>query len=780
MREIKAMLSGSAAAAFAIATVVPAAAQESPEPSETGAQAETSGGLLSGDIIVTATRRETALQDTAISISAFGGEQLEELNIQDAQRIVDQVPNFKAGGLGGASGPPFLNIRGISFVDFSNLNEASVAVYLDDVYMAAQGAGTAQVFDTERVEVLRGPQGTLFGRNATAGVVHYVSKRPGNRFEGDLSLQYGSFNQLVITAAAGGPVTERLRARFAVKYNRDDGWQRNLAYGNRVAKTDAISMRTFVQADLGPDWMAELGLNYSYNDGTTPIHRPLFILDPSDPSGYCGGPPVPGQPSDLSHAACVLANRGVSRTEGRAISDFKASEGRSNQREFPFTYRTYGGQVRFTGAIGAANITSLTAYQTYRQNFQYDGDGWDNRPYGGIGSRDLGIYFYSDLWHFSHETRVNGETDGGLNWLAGVYYYKARQSTENSISVDTVFTDLITYGSRTESLAGFGQLDVPIGEIVTASIGLRYTDDKRRFDPLDCSKSITSTTCAPTAVDRISAGEWTGRAALEFRPTDDLLFYAQYSRGFKSGGWNGNRNAALRGPVQRETIDNYEAGMKSTLLDGRMRFNLTGFYYQFKGLQALVGSTDPDTGASRVLYINAGDPVGYGGEAELAWSVTDNFEISMGGAYLHTRVKAGPDITADGRPLNGNRLPNAPEYSFNGIVRYTVPMGSAGKLTFQADGRWQDDIFTGVDNDPAERVKAYGVFNGRISWTNDGGDLSIEAFVDNVFNKNVIQHWFHTTPSGFVPVGPSTPTFDSGFGVWGRPRTWGVRGRVEF
>ncbi len=780
MPKIERLLIGAAIWPMALASAAPAFAQDAAGDAVPQEDARQSGGLLSGDIVVTATRRETALQDTAISISAFGGEQLEQLNIQDAQRIVDQIPNFKAGGLGGAGGPPFLNIRGISFVDFSNLNEASVAVYLDDVYMVAQGAGTAQVFDMERVEVLRGPQGTLFGRNATAGVVHYVSKRPTDHFEGDLSLQYGSFNQVILTAAAGGPVTDGLRARFAIKYNRDDGWQRNLAYGNRVAKTDAIAARTFVQADLGPDWMAEIGLNYSHNDGTTPIHRPLFILDPNDPSGYCGGIPVPGQPSDLSHAACVLANRGVSRTAGRAISDFRASEGRSNQREFPYIYTTYGGQFRLTGQIGAAEITSLTAYQAYRQNFQYDGDGWDNRPYGGVGSRDLGIYFYSNLWQFSHETRVNGETDGGLRWLAGVYYYKARQLTENSISVDTVFTDLITYTSRTESLAGFGQLDVPLTDTITASLGLRYTDDKRRFAPLDCSKSITSTTCAPTAVDRIGAGEWTGRAALEFRPNDDLLMYLQYSRGFKSGGWNGNRNAALRGPVQRETIDNYEAGLKSTLLDGRMRFNLTGFYYEFKGLQALVGSTDPNTGASLVLYVNAGDPVGYGLEAETAWSVTDNLEISLGAAYLHTKVNAAAGVTADGRPLDGNVLPNAPELSFNGIVRYTVLLGDAGSLTFQADGRWQDDIFTGVDNDPAERVKAYGVFNGRIAWTNDAKDLSIEAFVDNILNKNVIQHWFHTTPSGFSPVGPSTPTFDSGFGVWGRPRTWGVRARVEF
>ena len=217
MARIERLLIGAAIWPMALAGAPPALAQDAagdPPPQEDARQ---SGGLLSGDIVVTATRRETALQDTAISISAFGGEQLEQLNIQDAQRIVDQIPNFKAGGLGGAGGPPFLNIRGISFVDFSNLNEASVAVYLDDVYMVAQGAGTAQVFDMERVEVLRGPQGTLFGRNATAGVVHYVSKRPTDHFEGDLSLQYGSFNQLILTAAAGGPVTDGLRARLAIK-----------------------------------------------------------------------------------------------------------------------------------------------------------------------------------------------------------------------------------------------------------------------------------------------------------------------------------------------------------------------------------------------------------------------------------------------------------------------------------------------------------------------------------------------------------------------------------
>lgn len=772
MRYSKTWLAGAALAAFAL----PAAAYAQ-DGSDSSQNAD--GSVLTNEIVVTAQRREENVQDVPISITAISGNQLKALNIQDAQRIVDFVPGLKAAGLGGAGGPPFFNIRGISFIDFSGINEASVALYVDDVYQVAQGAGTQQVFDLERVEVLRGPQGTLFGRNSTAGVIQYITRKPTDEFQGEMSLQYGRANQVIAQLAAGGKVAEGIRARFAVKYNRDDGLQKNTVTGSRFMKTNAIAARVIVQADLGPSAMLELKGSYAHNDGQSPIHRAYFVLDPTNPSGYCGGRPVPGTAADLAHAACILANKGVSRTAGKAFSNYRSTIGTSDVDDWPFRYTSWGGYAKLTADLGFADLVSVTGYENYRQYFTYDADGYDNRPYG-AGSRDLGVFFQPKSHTFSQEVRLNGSASG-VKWQLGGFYYKGYQRSDNTISVDSVKTDLIGYTTHTKSAAAFGQIDVPLGDQFTLTGGLRYTHDERSIDPLDCSKSVTSTTCAATPIDQIEEGEVTYRLAADWHPTDDLLFYASYSRGFKSGGWNTNRSPALRGPVGSEKIDNYEVGMKSQFFDNRVTFNLAGFYYKYHGIQALIGSTDPVTGAAIVLYINAGDPRTYGLEGELSARLTDRLEIRLGASYLDTRIIANPAFSADGRVLNGNRLAQAPEFSGNAIVRYTLPLGDSGDLTFQADGRWQSYVYSGVDNDPAERVAGYGVANVRVNWKSGDGRYGLEAFVDNVFDKQVIQQIFHNTLGSFpATVTGTAPAFDSGFGVWGRPRTWGVRASYTF
>jgi len=737
--------------------------------------------VLNEDIVVTAQRREENVQKVPIAVTAIGGSAIRQLNIQDVQRVVDFVPNIKASGLGGAGGPPVFNIRGISFVDFSNLNEASVALYVDDIYQVAQGAGTQQVYDLERVEVLRGPQGTLFGRNSTAGLVHYITRKPTDTFEGELGAQYGRFNQVILNMAAGGPVTDWLRARFAAKYNRDDGWQKNIATDTRLGKTDAIAARVIVQADLAPDVMLEGKLSYARNDGQSPVHRPYFVLDPKNPSGYCGGRPVPGTPADFAHAACILAGLGVSRTAGQPVSGFSPSRGVSDQAEWPFNYRSWGGYLKLTAGLGFADLVSISGYDRYRTVFTYDADGYDNRPYGGPGSRDLGLFFGANSHTFSQEVRLSNATDGGLKWVAGAYYYDGYQHADTTTTTDRVQTDLIGYTTRTESYAGFGQLDVPITDQLTISGGARYTHDERRFAQPDCSRSITNTFCAPTPVTSINEGQWTYRLALDYQIDDDVLVYASHSSGFKSGGWNGNRNAPQRGPVGSEKIKNYEIGFKSQFLDRRLTLNTALFYYKYKGIQALIGTIDPLTGASTSLYINGGDPRTYGAELELNARVTDRLEVRLGGGYLDTKVIADPLFTADGRSLNGNRLAQAPKLSGNAIVRYTIPAGDAGDFTVQADGRYQTAVFSGIDNDPAERVKAYGIANARLQWRSASRKYTVEAFVDNLFDYKVLQQMFHYTLGSF-PVTPTvnSPPFDSGFGVWGRPRTWGIRAGYNF
>src|SRR5690606_30214170 len=213
-------------------------------------------------------RREESLQDTAVSVSALSGEQLERFNFQNAQAVAAQVPNFTAGGLGGPDGPPFLNIRGISFIDFNNINEGSIAVYVDDVYQGFQGAGAGQLYDVERVEVLRGPQGTLFGRNTTGGLAHFITRRPTDEFEAYGNLQYGSYDQVIATGAVSGPLADGVRGRLAFKYSEDDGWQEDVFTGAKHGITELWSIRASLDWDISEAWLAEMSVHYTDDDST--------------------------------------------------------------------------------------------------------------------------------------------------------------------------------------------------------------------------------------------------------------------------------------------------------------------------------------------------------------------------------------------------------------------------------------------------------------------------------------------------------------------------------
>jgi len=778
--------------------------------------------VLMDEIVVTAQKREENVQNVPLAVSAFSGEQLKAMNIQDATRIVDLVPNFKAGGLGGSGGPPFFSIRGISFIDFSNINEASVAVYLDEVYQASQGIGVAQTFDVGHVEVLRGPQGTLFGRNATAGVVSFVSKKPTEEFEGYASLQYGSYNQVIGEAAVSGPVADGFRARLAAKWNRDDGWQKNqLPAGGRAAKTNARSIRLTTQWDMTDDWMLELQGHYAKNVGLTTAQTPLYLMGPPNaatpgtPLTYCAGRdgagalirPVPGTANDLLHAACIRSNQGYNRA-GFKIDKLDPTKVYFDYA-FPFQYKARGAYAKLVGKVGEATLTSITAYEKYNQLFGYDFDNYDNRPYKS-GPPDVHSSWRSNADQVSQEVRLNGEFNG-VKYVGGVYFYRSHQQaysgTEFDVPYNQILTDpfvSLTLDARnthalarttTQSYAVFGQVDAPISETLTASAGVRYTNDTRKLDltiypacgsgPGETAANRTNTAlagyCGDTGPTSIATEAATGRAALEWRPGDEQLYYLQYSHGFKSGGFNPVRVTVQRGPVNAETVDSFEVGMKRYFLNRKLRINASAFYYKFYGLQALIGSSDPLTGASFTFYINAGDPRTYGAEVEATWAVTDNLEIAANVGLLDTKVIANPNFTADGRVLNGNHLVQAPPVSLNGIVRYTIPLGDMGSVTLQGDGRWQDKSYGGIDNDPAEIIPKYGVFNARVQWRNAAKTITFEGFVDNVFDKTIIQHVFHPTIGNFpATITATLPSFDSGFRSVGRPRLFGAKVNYDF
>jgi len=811
--HIPALSRASRLRALMIATVAPAALF---------ATAATAQNVLMDEIVVTAQKREENVQNVPLAVSAFSGEQLKAMNIQDATRIVDLVPNFKAGGLGGGGGPPFFSIRGISFVDFSNINEASVAVYLDEVYQASQGIGVSQTFDVGHVEVLRGPQGTLFGRNATAGVVSFVSKKPTEEFEGFASAQYGSYNQTIFEGAVSGPIADGFRARLAGKWNRDDGWQKNIGpSGGRAAKTNAKSVRLTTQWDLTDDWMLELQGHYARNDGKSVAQGALYLMGPPNaatpgtPLTYCAGRdasgalirPVPGTAGDVLTAQCILGNNGYNRA-GYKIDKLDPSKTYIDYA-LPFDYKARGGYAKLVGNVGEATLTSITAYEKYNQLFGYDFDNYDNRPYRS-GPVDVHTFWRSNADQFSQEARLNGEYNG-VKYVGGVYFYRSHQQaysgTEYDIAEDQLGANLIdnpTIDPRntkvlarttTQSYAVFGQVDAPISETLTLSAGVRYTNDTRKIKltliPV-CGSGIGETAanrtnsalasyCGDTAPQSISTEAATGRIALEWRPAENQLYFMQYSHGFKSGGFNPVRATVQRGPVTAETVDSFEVGGKRYFFNRKLRLNTSLFYYKFYGLQALIGSSDPLTGAAFVFYINAGDPRTYGAEAEATWAVTDNLEIAANVGLLDTKMVTDPKFTIDGRFINGNKLTQAPKVSFNAIVRYTIPMGDMGSVTLQGDGRWQDKSFSGIDNDPAEVINKYGVLNARVQWRNATKKVSVEGFVDNLLDRTIVQHVFAPTLGSYpTTITATLPSFDSGFRSLNRPRTWGVKANYNF
>src|SRR5690606_35122046 len=222
------------------------------------------------EIVVSATRREEKLQDVAVSVTAMTAESPQNMGFQSSSQPSQQVPNFTVQGLFGPSGPPFLNIRGVSFIDYTDMNESSVGLYVDEVYQGATGAASGQIFDVERMEILRGPQGTLFGRNTTGGLLHYISKKPTPEFEGYASYQYGSYRQNIIEAAAGGPITDNWMFRIALKSNHDNGFQENRVNGSRFGQTDIKAGRITTTWEVTDNFTAMLSYHYAESDGNMP------------------------------------------------------------------------------------------------------------------------------------------------------------------------------------------------------------------------------------------------------------------------------------------------------------------------------------------------------------------------------------------------------------------------------------------------------------------------------------------------------------------------------
>lgn len=631
------------------------------------------------EIVVTAQRRESSLQTTPLSVSAFSTEQLERLQVSKTEYIADYVPNLYMSG--GTSSPATLNItlRGLGTGGGGIItDDPPVAVYSDDVYQARLSATNNEFADIERVEVLRGPQGTLFGRNSMTGAVNVISRTPGDDTFINAEASYGRFQTATLKAAAGGALSPgNMAASISVAFrDQGKGDKFNIATGEDIDQKDYFGLRGKLHFYGTDNFDAVLTGYYSdsENDGFVATAVDIATLTPVTGDFFVTQSPV---------------------------DTFGDSE-------------QIGGSFRFTYDFGGATLKSISAYSDLDDAWRFDlGGGTEFMPGDFRGVFDRTSQINQD--QFSQELQLYGSAvDDRLDWIVGAYYF-----TEDSAQTftDFFFLDFLgfaiplpvtDYTVETSSYAAYGELTYAMTDKLSLTVGARYTDE---------DKAIAGVKDAPFA-DDTSYSAFTPKFGLEYAVDDGIFVYATVSKGFRAGGYQGLGGSALAisQPFDEETLWAYEVGSKLDLMDNRVRLNLAAFFNDAQDLQGAV--LDPAF-PGNALTQNAIDAEYYGFEAELTALVTDELTI-FGTLGLQdekfTRIDPNAQIFGSG----ATRLAGVAHYQ--GAVGFTyrteVP-NLNGSIIFGSDFTFKDHFFSSPDNAPISRMPEQTRVNAQVGYITD-------------------------------------------------------------
>ena len=700
---------------------------ESQEVTEGVAQApQQDEGVFGGDIVVTAQKREERLQDVGISVTALSGEALETLNLTNMQQISQQVPSLNVS----TWTPAFttFNLRGVSQNNFQDNLEAPVAVYIDEVYLASMNAIGLQMFDMERVEVLRGPQGTLFGRNATGGLIHFLTRDASEtEINGYVEGTVAGFGTRSVEGAVGGQLSPGIRARVAGRLEKSDGYLKagfnpvaddgagRDARGRTSQGADGYALRANLQFDVGTESLLSLTGYYSKDDDV-PTGQYIVRFAEADPDTGLGiNPSDPITGSVWRHASDedTFFDREVASATARLTHQL--SDG------IDFTY--------------VGNYTSMDKF------YIEDAAG--------------GLFFFpfetvADYNQWSQELRFSGDGPG-LRWQVGAYYLNmdfdglfAASGPAITGSPEGRIEGRTNLDSKNWSI--FGQAEVDFTPQLTGIVGLRWSqDDKKiRFQTLSFnmedqgipSGSVLFDFAEEIAAnpefagdDRIDHGDVAARVQLNYKPNEDLLLFASYNRGIKGGNWSPSPSVQIENFLHKdEILHAYELGAKWTIAPGT-RLNATAFYYDYKDYQAfaLTGLQPQVTNSDATVK---------GGEIELFARPVRNLDIAIGAAFLDSEVDFVPAVFP-GTGTRNAELPQAPSLSLNALARYAVPL-SIGELAFQVDGRYSGDHFLEGTNSEVSFQDAYAVGNASVTLTSADERWQGTLWVKNFTNTKYL------------------------------------------
>ncbi len=753
-------------------------------PSQAAAQAtkdETAGaktdapqndGFGKDDIVVTAQRRSENIQAVPLSITAFSGKSLSELGIKSSADIGQIIPNVDIALPAGAGNQPIISIRGIGLNDFDTNNAGPNGVYIDEVYLSSPASQTFQMFDLERIEVLQGPQGTLYGRNSSGGAINFISVKPSDELKVNFHTEVGSYDTFNFEGGIGGPISSTLDGRVAVAVNKSRGVGYNTALGSRE---DGVSNGA---GRISLLWKPASSLKILFN-----AHGGFVDNRPTEYRMLGGF--VPGTQGDPEPTICspssVLAGNCVNLYGYKTPAGFY--DGAYNRRE-KLKVNSLGSFLRLDYSAGAVTLSSISSYEHVDKIHPEDSDASADR----LIEADFGVKANT----LTQEFRLAG-SKSNYDWTVGAYYLHEVLTQDQPIRL---FLDFDKYGgfgipagvgagdgiaqtgfdtSRqlTNAYAAYGQGTLSITDNFKLTLGGRYTRETKSFEYFGATQFqdgginvYDPPTITANSLRKFESSNFSYRAVADYYFTPKIHLYASIASGFKSGDFNGSflstdpaQIERQLAPVRPETLTTYEVGFKSSFFDNRLTFNLTGFYNDYRDMQVftLVSITEGNITLPVNVLDNAKKAHTYGLDLELIARPVDDLTIRLNAGLLETKLdEFVPNVDPTQPNFSGKQLPLAPHVSFSGLIDYKVPLTS-GALDFQLSASYKGKQFFDISNDPYTIQAGYWIGNARVAYQ-FRKNWEVAIFGRNLANKKYFLDQFDLiNPFGFVQSIPGAP-----------------------
>lgn len=732
------------------------------------------------EVMVYAQKRVESLQDVPISVTAIPGESIQEGEIMSIQDVASITPNFTVTQFN--IGEPQYFIRGIGSTNDSAGSDPAVGTFIDDVYIGRTGGASMDLYDLERIEVLRGPQGTLFGKNVVGGAVSIYTLKPSQDFSAKLGATVGNYGQHIYRGLVTGGLTDTIAGKFSFSQSERDGYVENVLDGLDYGGADNLSMRgqllfqpsDSVEVLFGADYSTDDQIGNCRNVNNLDLHNPLGLA--------VFYPPV------------------IAATTGGDIRKCASSVPAYQKRD------VWGSLLRIDWSMEVATLTSLTAYREadYKWSEDLAGMPLGTTPFNLVDQAQEA----SD--QISQEFRLTSDSDGTLDWLVGLFYMKENVDRHENfigsfgapiaaqgfvlLNGDVTFSQ----DNSTQSYAAFGQVNWHITDSLTWSVGGRWAKDKKDIDqsltsqenpafdiglltllnhpnprvvlgipangPSDLIGYITTGNPAllktPYAVTADNSwSQFVPSSSLNWQVADNHLVYFTYSEGYKSGAFQSTTTSpnAATTPLEPELATNYEIGYKGEFANNRLRLGVSAFTMDYKDLQVyrLVGSL--------LVGANA-QATSKGVEVDASALLTENWLLNATYGYLDATYDTFTDGLVD---YSGNQLPRSPENQFSVSTSYTMNFSSGSTMEFQVGYSYSDGFYFDPSNAPATYEDGYGLLDARLGFYSEDGHWELSGWARNITDEEFRTHTILSNIAGTVDL-------------WNLPRTYGVSVAYNF